>query len=310
MPFRGLTACLCILFVTLAMSATNAQDVPRGTFDTASFESATLGRSYDYHVYLPVGYEDSDLHYPVIYLLHGRGDDYYGWLNGVAVLDALIANGDIAPIIAVMPDMPSSDRAGYYIDSRYTGTDFPAEPVETAFFADLIPHIDATYRTIATREGRAVGGYSMGGAGAVRYSLAHPDQFSAALVLSPAVYVPQPPVDSSTRLFGAFGVDDVLFDEERYASLNYPALFAPFTEAELPLYMFIAVGDDEWKNPTEEDRLHDLDMEAHLLYNQVRRVPRLLAEFRVYDGGHEWAVWNRGFDEGLRYLNRFLAAPA
>src|SRR5690606_8041575 len=176
----------------------------------------------------------------------------YAWLNGVNVLDTLIASGEIAPIIAIMPDVPSSDRASYYIDSAYTGDDFPAEPVETAFMNDLIPHVDTTYRTIDTRDGRAVGGYSMGGAGAVRYSLAHPDVFGAAIVLSPAVYVPLPPVDSSTRLFGAFGVGETLFDDAQYTQLNYPALFESFVAAALRLPMFIAVGDDEWKNPTEE----------------------------------------------------------
>jgi enterochelin esterase-like enzyme len=295
----------------LGVASVSAQEEhARGTFDAASFESATLGRTVDYHVYLPAGYEDSDLRYPVIYLLHGRGDDYYAWLNGVNVLDNLIGSGEIAPLIAIMPDVPSSDRASYYVDSAYTGADFPAEPVETAFFGDLIPHVDATYRTLTTRDGRAVGGYSMGGAGAVRYSLAHPDVFGAAIVLSPAVYVPLPPVDSSTRLFGAYGVGDALFDEARYTELNYPALFDSFVETKLALPMFIAVGDDEWKNPTEEDRLHDLDVEAHLLYNQIRRVPRVLAEFRVYDGGHDWDVWRPGFEEGLRYIHRFLDEPA
>ena len=66
--------------------------------------------------------------------------------------------------------------------------------------------------------------------------------------------------------------------------------------------MFIAVGDDEWKNPNVEDRLHDLDMETHLFFNQVVRVPNISAEFRVYNGGHDWIVWERGFAEGIQYL--------
>lgn len=297
---------LILLLVTMKPLA--AQDAPRGQTTAASFESQTLGRAYDYYVYLPAGYdEQSDQRYPVLYLLHGRGDDYFAWLNGIGVLDKLIAAGDIPPLIAIMPDMPSSKRASYFIDSAYTGADFSAEPVETAFFSDLIPHIDASYPTITKREGRVIGGYSMGGYGALRYALAHPDTFIGAIVLSPAVYTPQPPQDSSTRLFGAFGVGDTLFDETRYTELNYPALFDSFVASDLALYMFIAVGDDEWKNPTVEDQYHDIDMEAHLLYNRARRWPKLLAELRVYDGGHDWDVWRRGFEEGLRYVSRFLA---
>ena len=62
----------------------------------------------------------------------------------------------------------------------------------------------------------------MGGYGAIRYSLAHPDLFVASIVLSPAVYIPKPPDDSSTREFGAFGRGHDLFSTPIYKSLNYP----------------------------------------------------------------------------------------
>lgn len=308
---RAILSILAILLTVTIMGNTQGQsgEVAKGNVTDSAFPSQTLKRDYDYQIYLPVGYDDSDVRYPVIYLLHGRGDDYYAWLNAVDILDRLIAEQAIPPLIAVMPDMPSSDRASYYIDSLYTGEDFPAEGVETAFFEDLIPYIDTTYRTIAQREGRAIAGYSMGGYGALRYALAYPEVFAGAIVLSPAVYTPLPPQDSSVRLFGSFGSGDELFDAERYEQLNYPALFDNFVATELALDMFIAVGDDEWKHPTEEDQMHDLDLEAHLLYNRIRRVPRVLAELRVYDGGHDWTVWRTGFEEGLRLIQRSLTEP-
>jgi enterochelin esterase-like enzyme len=274
----------------------------------ADFQSITLGRTYQYGIYLPAGYEDSGTRYPVIYLLHGRGDAMDAWLNASDLLDQMIADGSIPPIIAVMPDMPSSERASYYIDSQYTGTLYRAEAVETAFMNDLIPHIETTYRTYTNREARLVGGYSMGGYGALRYSMAYPERFVGALVLSPAVYIPLPPAESSTREFGAFGNGDALFDEATYQQLNYPALVDSLAASELPLSLFIAVGDDEWKNPNPEDRLHDLDMEAHMLFNQVARISNIRSEFRVYNGGHDWEVWRRGFDEGMRYLAGFIQA--
>ena len=270
------------------------------------FFSTILNRTYQYRVYLPAGYEGAIERYPVIYLLHGRGDTMDAWLEIRSALDQLIAEGTIPPLIAILPDMPSSDRASYYVDSQYTGSLYWAEPVETAFLQDLIPHVDATYRTVAAREGRLIGGYSMGGYGALRYAMAYPDHFIGALVLSPAVYIPLPPVDSSTREFGAFGNGDTLFDEAIYQQLNYPALSDSLAQSELPIYMFIAVGDDEWKNPDPADRLHDLDMEAHLVFNQVVRIPNVAAEFRVYDGGHDWTVWEAGFIEGIQYLMRFV----
>jgi S-formylglutathione hydrolase FrmB len=142
----------------------------------------------------------------------------------------------------------------------------------------------------------------MGAYGAIRYSMAYPEMFKGALVLSPAVYFPLPPMGSSTREFGAFGKGDNLFDEEIYESLNYPAMTDSLIATGLPLKFFIAVGDDEWRNPNYEDRLHDIDMEAHMFHNHVVRIANVSAELRIYDGGHDWIVWRPGFIEGMRYL--------
>lgn len=274
-----------------------------GTVVEDTFESATLGRPYDLNVYLPAGYEQSENRYPVIYLLHGRGDTKDAWLSVLDTLDALIDAGNVPPLIAIMPDMPALDAAGYYVDSAYAG----GEALETAFFNDLIPYVDMTYRALATPASRIVGGYSMGGYGALRYALAHADMFMGALILSPAVYTPLPPVDSSAREFGAFGSGDEPFDEAIYQALNYPAVLETFAHPGQPLYTFIAVGDDEWKHPDPADQLHDLDLEAHLLFNQLARASDVAAEFRVYNGGHDWDVWRRGFEEGMTYLANHLA---
>ncbi|MBX3065534.1 MAG: esterase family protein [Anaerolineae bacterium] len=287
----------------------NAQADPVGTLDNATFASALLGEEITYLVYLPHGYDSSTQRYSVLYMLHGRGDNLTAWSRAVDLLDQMIAAGEIPPVIAIMPNAPWSQRASYYIDSQYTGEPFPGKPVESAFITELIPHVDATYRTIMDRSARAVIGYSMGGYGAIRYSLAHPDLFSAAIVLSPAVYTPLPPKDSSTREFGAFGKGAVLFDDALYQSLNYPALLESFAATRLQLAMFIAVGDDEVKNPLAEDQYNDIDMEAHLLFNRVSRVRGISADLRVYDGGHDWKVWRQGFSEGMRLISKRLSAP-
>ena len=301
-----LAGCAALLLVLLTPSAvgSSAAAAP-GTITTAGFQSATLGEAINYNVYLPAGYAASAKRYPVLYLLHGRGDSMSAWTRMKGELDELIGSGAIPPTIAIMPDAPWSSRASYYVDSAYTGAD-PGRPVETAFTRDLIAHVDATYRTVADRTGRGIAGYSMGGYGALRYSLAHPDLFGAAIVLSPAVYVPEPPSDSSTREFGAFGRGNKLFVEKIYKALNYPALFPSFEATGLTLPMFIAVGDDEWKNPDPKDAIHDLDFEAHVLFNRASRVENLSAELRVVDGGHDWDVWGPTFVEGAKYIFRFL----
>jgi len=214
-----------VFFVLISLTVT-AQESAESQILDADFVSETIGRTYQYKVYLPAGYGRSERRYPVVYLLHGRGDTMSAWLNVRSSLDDMISNGEVPPMIAILPDMPSSDRANYYVDSAYIGILYRAEAVETAFFNDLIPHVDSTYRTLEQRESRIIGGYSMGGYGAIRYLLAHPDIFTGAIILSPAVYTPLPPDDSSTREFGAFGDETSLFNEDIYTSLNYPALLS------------------------------------------------------------------------------------
>lgn len=275
----------------------------------SSVPSASVSGSIDFTVYLPAGYDPSGVtRYASLYLLHGRGDTQVAWQQEVGDLDELIASGAIPPMIVVMPDAPWSNRGSYFVDSLYTGSaagTTPGVAVETAFTTDLVDYIDATYRTIDDRMARAVGGYSMGGAGALRYATAHQEVFSAGIVLSPAVYVPSTPVDSSTREFGAYGVGGSLYVEARYKALNYPAGFAKL-DASLPIHLFIAVGDDEYVNPKAADAIHDLDFEAATLYNRAKRVPGVTAELRVYDGGHDWGVWKQGFREGLTDLASYL----
>jgi enterochelin esterase-like enzyme len=287
------------------VSLPQAVSLAGGTIRPQSIFSKRLGRDIDYQLYLPAGYDSTAAdRYPVLYLLHGRGDNMSAWFTIKAELDEAIRTGRVRPVIAVMPDAPSSQRAGYYVDSQFTGSaDLQAgAPMESAFTIDLVAHVDATYRTRPERSGRIVGGYSMGGFGALRYALAHPELFGAAIVLSPAVYVPLPPHDSSTRAFGAFGRGPRPFDEDTYRAANYPALIPKFAAKGLPLVMFIAVGDDEQALADPTEASHDLDFEAHAFYNQIRRVPGIKAQFRVVDGGHNWDTWRPMFVEGLGYV--------
>ncbi|MFI7703544.1 alpha/beta hydrolase-fold protein [Nonomuraea sp. NPDC049480] len=278
-----------------------------GTLTTGSAPSPALGgERIAYTAYLPYGYDRGAARHPVLYLLHGRGDTMQAWTRVKTVLDDLIRTKRIPPVIAVMPDAPWNGRGSWYVDSRHTGADLPGRPVETALARDLVAHVDGTYRTAPIREARLVGGYSMGGAGALRFALAHQDVFSAAAVLSPAVYTPLPPSDSSTRDYGAFGRGEEKFSEEVYRELNYPALL-PGLDPDLPVRLFVAVGDDEYANPGPADARHDLDFESAALYNAARRSPAVSAQLRVMDGGHDWSVWTPAFEQAMAELGPGLS---
>lgn len=309
LPSRSsaVTSGCCLILCTVLNLAAAESAAKTGEIRTEQIMSPALRSAIDYLVYLPPGYDASGkVRYPVIYLLHGRGDKLTAWDHIVPDLDRMISAGQIPPVIAVMPDAPMSRRAGYYIDSQFAGSANaklpPGEPVETAFTKDLIARIDATYPTRTDRAGRIVAGYSMGGYGALRYALAHPELFGAAIVLSPAVYFPLPPPDSSTREFGAFGKGSKSFDDGIYTAKNYPALIPAFIASGLPLVMFIAVGDDERALANPAESAHDLDYEAHTLYNKIRRVPLITAQLRVVDGGHNWDTWRPTFIEGVQYV--------
>ncbi|MBD8078619.1 esterase [Cellulosimicrobium arenosum] len=294
------TALVAGLGVAGAALAQPALAAEQGSLEAGQVSDSAAG-PIDYTVYLPPGYDDEpDRAYPTVYLLHGRGDTQAAWQQVKGDLDELIVAGDIQPLVVVMPDAPWNDRGSWYTDSLYTGDDAPGTgvPVETALTQDLVAHVDATYRTVPDRAARAVGGYSMGGAGALRFTLAHQDTFSAGIVLSPAAYVPQPPADSSVRDHGAYGVGDALFDADRYTELSYPTALADLDPA-LPVHLFIVVGDDEWANPDPADATHDIDFESARLYNTARRVPGVTAELRVLDGGHDWEVWQPAFREAI-----------
>ncbi len=289
----GATGTLLLAVLVLRGGEPSAQ----GTLNEGSCASGALGRGIEYLVYLPAGYDAAAARtYPTLYLLHGRGDTMQAWRQVTPLLDAMIAEGKIPPLIAIMPDAPSSRRAGYYVNSQFTGADDlpPGEAVETALTRDLVTHIDRTFRTKADRAERVVAGYSMGGYGAARFAFAHPETFATAIVLSPALYEPLPPTDSSARAFGAFGRGPLRFDETIYRRLAEPWCAR---NASLPaLRIFIAVGDDE---PVRDAAGESLTTDAVRFHQRCRQQPNVTTQLRIFDGGHEWTVWRAGLAAGL-----------
>lgn len=278
--------------ITTALTYLATFSLAAGTTTVEEFESSTLERSWAYSIYLPDGYEDSNLEYPVIYLLHGSGGDETSWNEGIAVIDSLIEDGTIPPTIAVSP---ASGRS-WWTDS--------VEPFETAVIQDLIPEIDSNYRTIESREGRGVAGFSMGGYGALRYALVYPDVFGAATVLSPALYDDQPPPDSSARSTGAFGDP---YDPDLWTERNYPATLKTYIEGGNEVPIFIAVGDDDWNEPAGWE--YNVEYQAVRLYERLNKEAGSPAELRVVNGEHDWELWSPMFAEGLSYMFDTLRFP-
>jgi S-formylglutathione hydrolase FrmB len=276
-----------LLFAVLALAL--CLPATAGVVVSREFDSPALQRKWTYAVYLPDGYENSNLRYPVLYLLHGHGGGLYDWVNLGHIqqkADALIAHGDIPPTIIVMPDAGSS----WYVDRK--------EKMETAVIHDLVGDAEHAFRAIAARDGRLVAGLSMGGYGALRFALKYPEMFASAALLSPAVYDPEPPPASGARKAGVFGAPD--FDPQVWKELNYPALWDAFLAKKIAVPMYIDSGDD--------DSLF-IEAEATRLYSLLRKNGQP-AELRIVDGGHDWQVWESTIGDALQYIFRFSARPA
>lgn len=259
-----------------ALQATAAQ---ASTVSTATFYSPALARDWSYVVYLPTGYRNDAGHYPVLYLLHGNNGNAMDWVTQgrlQATADALIERHAIVPVVIVMPQ----GGTDWYVDRK--------EKIESAFFDDLLPEIERRYAVSNQRNGRAIGGVSMGGFGALRYTLEQPERFCGALLLSPAVYSNEPPLSSAARYVGVFG--DRQFDPHIWHALNYPALWQAYMAKPWRVPMFIASGDGDLV----------IQAEASQLYTRLR-LANNPAALRIVDGGHTWNVWRDLLPAALTY---------
>jgi predicted alpha/beta superfamily hydrolase len=171
------------------------KNVPHGKVQQILFPSASTNTSRRAFVYTPPGYDkDNSIQYPVLYLQHGWGEDETAWTNqGHAnlIMDNLIAEGKIKPFIIVM-------TYGMTNDVKIGGLrNFDITPFQTVLVDELIPYIDASFRTLADQPHRAMAGLSMGGMETKDITLARPDVFSHYALLSGGIYAPEDIKDKS-----------------------------------------------------------------------------------------------------------------
>ncbi|MBM4061524.1 MAG: hypothetical protein FJ265_10590 [Planctomycetes bacterium] len=140
------------------------------------YASPAAGTEVSYHVYLPPGYgDDPAQRYPVVYWLHGSGGGFAGIAPVAAQFDAAIARSAIPPVLVVFPN---GLQNGMWCDA------VAGPPVETVLVREIVPRVDRLFATIASREGRIVEGFSMGGYGALRLGFVHRGLFGASSSLA------------------------------------------------------------------------------------------------------------------------------
>ena len=184
----GLSLFLSVLMVTaFVQQCFAAGQIVTDTITSTALKDNKLGDSNvrDMIIYLPPSYAATDKAYSVIYLLHGYGGnerslvDEVGEPLAVLLIDGLISAGQLREVILVMPSAYNKYGGSYYLNSVLIGD------YEDYIAGEVVEHVDAKYRTISSRNGRALAGASMGGYGSMILAMRHPETFGAVASLSP-----------------------------------------------------------------------------------------------------------------------------
>ncbi len=255
--------------------------------DKLVVKSKILNMDRNYAIYLPPDYETSKRDYPVLYLLHGGGDDQTGWIQFGEVkliTDKAIGEGTATPMIIVMPDA-NTDVRGYENDvtGKWRYEDF--------FFQEFLPSVEKTYRIKGDKRYRAVAGLSMGGGGSFTYALHQPQMFSSACPLS-ASTGPLNLEDAKTRL----NRDDKNFADSSvnsyYKRQSVLSLIDNMPDSnKKSVRWYIDCGDD------------DFLYEGNSLVHIAMRKKEIPQEFRIRDGGHSWTYWRASLPAVLEFVS-------
>ena len=256
--------------------------------DNLSMTSQILKSERKYAIYLPADYETSGRSYPVLYLLHGSGDDQSGWVQFGEVkhlADKAIREGKSTDMIIVMPDGNTGQR-GYFnspkVDWNY----------EDFFFQEFLPFIEKTYRIRAEKRYRAIAGLSMGGGGTLMYALHHPDLFSSACPLS-ASTGPISLEEASTRWekqYPGISKDDLTKFYSRHSALELVKSMPD--DQKKAVRWYIDCGDD------------DFLFEGNSMLHIAMRKKEIPHEFRIREGAHNWTYWREALPNVLEFVSQ------
>ncbi len=278
-----------ICYLSLAIFAQETAKINQNEFIEARHDSKLLAREVSYRIILPADYKKSEKkRFAVIYLLHGRGGNYKDWTNLTKITEYSLPYN----FIIVMPD---GGKDSWYADN----VNLPNQNYESYFIKELVPEIDAKYRTLAERQNRIVAGLSMGGYGAVKFGLKYPEKFVLAGSYSGAM---DAVVKTQNYKHLIKSVADV-FGEENSQARKDNDIFKIINEAsaekikEFP-FLFVDCGTEDHQFQSNRDFVALLT---------DKKVPH---EYRQKPGVHNWAFWDSEVREFLRVADNLMAQKA
>ena len=257
-------------------------------FDNLTLESKILNQERTYAVYLPNDYDSSEKSYPVLYLLHGLGDDQTAWIklgDVQRITDESIDSGISSSMIIVMPDA-GSGIVGYINQPNRDWF------YEDFFFEELIPHVESKFRIKKGKKYRAISGLSMGGGGTLVYALHRPDLFSSAAPLSPAIGPTD--LDDFHKWISRYNFyfNDKI-ETQKLLNANHPLiLIAEKSKQDLnSVAWYLDCGDDDY-----------LYEDSSLLHLAMKK-KGVKHEYRVRDGAHTWKYWKESLPNVLGFVS-------
>jgi enterochelin esterase-like enzyme len=256
-------------------------------YDNVSMKSRILNMDRNYAVYLPPDYETSQRSYPVLYLLHGSGDDQTGWVQFGEVLtiaDKAIKEGKATAMVIIMPD-GNTGRRGYFNDIRGDWR------YEDFFFQEFLPHVEKTYRIKSEKRYRAISGLSMGGGGATMYALHHPELFSASCPLSASLGPLSIDKLKSYLVQSKVSVPDAQVQQWFNTNTALPLVNNMPDSLKTAVRWFIDCGDDDF--------LYEDNSLLHIAMKK-KQIPH---EFRIREGAHNWTYWRESLPTVLEFVS-------
>jgi enterochelin esterase family protein len=276
--------------------------IPHGTVSQIWYSSPSLKLARRTYIYTPPGYEGGSKRYPVLYLLHGGLGDEDAWSsNGRApqILDNLIADGKIVPMIVVMPNVNATQSASpdYAQENEPLGSFFSMD-FPDSLVSDLIPFVDKSYRTRPDRTSRAIAGLSMGGAHALWAAFRHLDKFAWVESMSGGYMIfPGAGVEGSAPTHSSIPANfrmPMMIDPDKLLA-KLPDL-TPAANARLSMFT-LTIGDKDGLLPQQRALQSALS---------ARGIKVKTVELPGYS--HEWAFWRIALVDMLPRLFRKLDA--
>ena len=261
-----------------------AQDRPTSmgvTVHDVVFKSAALERDSKYRILLPNGYAESTHRYPVLYLLHG----VFGCSENWETLTNLSKYASSTELIIVMPDAGNSWYVNSYCNRKHR--------FEDLIIQDLMPEVEARWRTLRSSHRRAIAGLSMGGYGAFRFAIKYPDTFSVAASISGAFNGPR---DLDSRrddlrddLSAAFGPPE----SRNRAGNDLFELFPKADRESLPYFYLDCGTGDEF-------------CEVNRRFAALLCSAKVRYEYHELSGAHSWKYWDQRIAAVLPMIDKML----